>query len=171
MKKINIFGFEKLKLKNLLSFFIIDNVCVNQIMFWIHKNGVNNFKLMSNISKIIRYKLFNLLIVKLPIIEKEEISFDGTIKWLFKVSKDNYIECVYMSKKEKGTLCLSSQVGCSLNCSFCNTGMHGFNRNLYSSEIIGQLYVVKKRLKFLFVNCLIFFNIRFVLVFILFAII
>lgn len=160
MNKFNISGFENNKLKNLFVYLKINIYHRNQILNWIHKKGVSNFTLMSNISKIIRYKLYNLCSIKFPIIEKEDISNDGTIKWLFKVAKNNYIECVYMPEGERGTLCLSSQVGCLLKCSFCNTGIHGFNRNLYSSELIGQLYVAKKRLKYLLKNNIINFNIE-----------
>lgn len=160
MKKINISCFEISKLKELLFILNINYFHSKQILYWIHKKGVSNFFLMSNISKNFCYKLSKLFVVKFSIIEKEEISYDGTIKWLFKVSKNNYIESVFMPEENRGTLCLSSQVGCYLNCSFCCTGLHGFNRNLYSSEIISQLYVVKKRLNFLFFNKIISFNIK-----------
>ncbi|QQG46907.1 MAG: 23S rRNA (adenine(2503)-C(2))-methyltransferase RlmN [Candidatus Azosocius agrarius] len=156
MKKINIAGFEIIKLKKLLKILNVNYFHGIQILKWIHKKGVCNFILMSNISKLVKYKLFNLCIIKFPIIEKEEISSDGTIKWLFKISKNNYIESVYMLEENRITLCLSSQIGCVLNCSFCNTGKHGFNRNLYSSEIVGQLYVIKKRLYYLYINNIIF---------------
>ena len=89
---------------------------------------------------------------KLPEVALERVSADGTIKWLLKLRDGNKIETVFIPEKTRGTLCVSSQVGCSLNCSFCATGKQGFNRNLSLGEIIGQLWVARRQLRLLASN-------------------
>ncbi len=111
-----------------------------QLIQWIHHRGVTDFDAMSNLSKTFREKLHEVAIVKPLEVAFERASQDGTYKWLFRLEDGNAIETVYIPEKNRGTLCVSSQVGCGLNCSFCSTGKQGFNRNLTLAEIIGQLW-------------------------------
>ncbi|BAP58443.1 23S rRNA (adenine(2503)-C(2))-methyltransferase RlmN [Candidatus Tachikawaea gelatinosa] len=114
----------------------------NQIMKWIYHNFCDDFEKMTNISKSLRNKLKKFSEIKIPKIIKEEKSIDGTIKWLILISTQ-YIETVYIPEKNRGTLCVSSQIGCPVKCSFCATGQQKFYRNLLTSEIIGQIWLIK----------------------------
>lgn len=117
-----------------------------QVMKWIHQFGVSDFEEMTNLSKALRIKLLKLAQVRTPKIVAEQISEDGTIKWLLEVDNHNSVEAVFIPEKNRGTLCISSQVGCALECSFCSTGQQGFNRNLENWEIIAQMWVANKAL-------------------------
>lgn len=117
-----------------------------QLMQWIHQAGLNNFEQMMNISKAFREKLMRTAEIKLPELVRCQESKDGTHKWLLKLSCGNCIETVFIPEKTRGTLCVSSQVGCALNCSFCSTGKQGFNRNLTTAEIIGQVWFAVRTL-------------------------
>ncbi len=120
---------------------------VDQVMYWIYKKYCFNFLLMFNISIELRNKLFNLFNINLPKIIDVKYSFDGVIKWLLLLSDGNCIETVYIPEKNRNTLCISSQVGCIVNCSFCATGKIGFKRNLYTCEIIGQILLISNLIK------------------------
>lgn len=115
-----------------------------QVMKWIHQMGVDNFDEMSNLSKALREKLNAKAEVVAPEVIQQLDSNDGTRKFLIRVSGDNVIETVYIPEGDRGTLCVSSQVGCSLDCSFCATGKQGFNRDLSAAEIIGQVWQAAK---------------------------
>ena len=117
-----------------------------QVMKWIHQFGVSDFDEMTNLSKALREKLLKLAQVRTPKIVAEQLSEDGTIKWLLEVDNHNSVEVVYIPEKNRGTLCISSQVGCALECTFCSTGQQGFNRNLENWEIIAQMWVANKAL-------------------------
>lgn len=117
-----------------------------QIMQWIHQEGVSDFALMTNLSRALREKLAQCACVSLPEIIASQKSLDGTHKWLMKLACGNSIETVFIPEKKRGTLCVSSQVGCGLNCSFCSTGKQGFNRNLTPGEIIAQVWVAVRTL-------------------------
>ena len=117
-----------------------------QIMKWIHQFGVSDFDEMTNMSKALRQKLKEIAVVRTPKIVQEQQSADGTIKWLLEVDHHNSVEAVFIPEKDRGTLCISSQVGCALDCSFCATGKQGFNRNLANWEIIAQVWVANKAL-------------------------
>ena len=117
-----------------------------QVMKWIHQFGVSDFEEMTNLSKALREKLLKLAQVRTPKIVAEQLSEDGTIKWLLEVDNHNSVEVVYIPEKNRGTLCISSQVGCALECTFCSTGQQGFNRNLENWEIIAQMWVANKAL-------------------------
>lgn len=117
-----------------------------QVMKWIHQFGVSDFSEMTNLSKALREKLIDVAWVRTPKIVAEQISEDGTIKWLLEVDNHNSVETVFIPEKNRGTLCISSQVGCALECSFCSTGQQGFNRNLENWEIIAQMWVANKAL-------------------------
>ncbi|BCG49505.1 23S rRNA (adenine(2503)-C(2))-methyltransferase RlmN [Candidatus Profftella armatura (Diaphorina cf. continua)] len=117
-----------------------------QLQKWIHKFGVSDFNKMTDISISLRKKLKNSGYIKAPHIISDQISFDGTRKWIFNVKK-NIIETVFIPEKNRNTLCISTQVGCAINCIFCSTGKQGFIRNLTIGEIIGQLWVIEFKLR------------------------
>jgi 23S rRNA (adenine2503-C2)-methyltransferase len=115
-----------------------------QVLKWIHQQRVIEFDAMTNLSIALRGKLKQCAEIKFPEIVTEKISQDGTRKWLFKLEDNNHIETVFIPEQNRGTLCLSSQVGCALQCGFCATGTLGFKRNLEVAEIIGQVWQAKK---------------------------
>jgi 23S rRNA (adenine2503-C2)-methyltransferase len=118
-----------------------------QVFQWIHQRGVDDFDAMTDLAKSLREKLKNLAEVRAPAILSEHRSEDGTVKWLFDVGIGNGIETVFIPEDDRGTLCVSSQVGCALDCKFCSTGRQGFNRDLSVAEIIGQVWVANRRLE------------------------
>ena len=118
-----------------------------QVYKWIHQRGVDDFDAMTDLAKSLREELKAIAQVKPPAILSEHRSADGTVKWLFDVGIGNGIETVYIPEDDRGTLCVSSQVGCALDCKFCSTGRQGFNRDLAVGEIIGQLWVANRRLE------------------------
>src|SRR6185436_1413049 len=118
-----------------------------QVFHWIHQRGVADFDAMTDLAKGLRAKLHELASVEAPAILSEHRSADGTVKWLFDVGVGNGIETVFIPESSRGTLCVSSQVGCALDCKFCSTGRQGFNRDLSVAEIIGQLWVANRRLE------------------------
>ena len=111
----------------------------SQIMKWIYERGVTDFADMTNLSKALRHKLSQSAMLVLPEVIADQVTPDGTRKWLLRLEDGNSIETVFIPEKSRGTLCVSSQVGCGLNCSFCATARQGFNRNLSAAEIVGQL--------------------------------
>ncbi len=117
-----------------------------QLLRWIYQAGESDFSAMTDIAAALREKLSQCANITVPDILKEEISDDGTRKWLLNVGTGNAVEAVYIPEESRGTLCISSQAGCALDCSFCSTGKQGFNRNLSVAEIIGQLWWANHRL-------------------------
>lgn len=122
-----------------------------QLISWVHQMGVSDFAQMTNLSKSLRQWLAEHTVIQAPSIVQSELSTDGTRKWLLEVSgrgsaMDNRIEMVFIPEEGRGTLCISSQVGCSLDCSFCATARQGFNRNLSTAEIIGQIWLARRLL-------------------------
>lgn len=117
-----------------------------QMMRWMHHFGVSEFGEMTDIAKALREKLAKEAVITPPSVRLEQVSEDGTRKWLIDAGANNGVETVFIPEDDRGTLCVSSQVGCALDCSFCSTGRQGFNRNLSVSEIIGQLWVANKAL-------------------------
>lgn len=115
-----------------------------QVMKWIHQFGADNFDDMTNVSKDLRAKLKNIAEVRPPEVLQQFDSTDGTRKFLIRVAGGNVVETVFIPDGDRGTLCVSSQVGCSLDCSFCATGKQGFNRDLTAAEIIGQVWIAAK---------------------------
>ncbi|MGB8408588.1 MAG: radical SAM protein [Gallionella sp.] len=111
-----------------------------QLMRWIYKDGESDFGAMTDISAALRDRLAQIACITAPDVMREELSDDGTRKWLLNVGTGNAVEAVYIPEESRGTLCISTQAGCALNCSFCSTGKQGFNRNLSVAEIIGQLW-------------------------------
>jgi 23S rRNA (adenine2503-C2)-methyltransferase len=117
-----------------------------QILQWVHQQGVADFDAMTNLSKDMRARLKESAVVQPPEVVSDQLAADGTRKWLLKLFDGNCIEMVFIPETDRGTLCISSQVGCTLNCSFCATGHQGFNRNLTLGEIIGQMFVANSTL-------------------------
>jgi len=118
----------------------------HQVMKWIHHHYVTDFDQMTDLGKVLRGKLQECAEVVVPKVQFEKPSVDGTHKWLLGMDGGNAIETVYIPADGRGTLCVSSQVGCALNCQFCSTATQGFNRNLSTAEIIGQVWVAAKHL-------------------------
>jgi 23S rRNA (adenine2503-C2)-methyltransferase len=117
-----------------------------QVMKWIYHRHICDFELMSDLGKDLRGKLLERAMVMPPNVVLDKPSNDGTHKWLLGMDQTNAIETVFIPDKGRGTLCVSSQVGCGLNCQFCSTATQGFNRNLSTAEIIGQVWVAAKHL-------------------------
>lgn len=117
-----------------------------QVMQWIHQAGFDKFSQMTNLGKALRERLSLIAEIRLPEIITYQKSSDGTCKWLMKLDCGNCIETVYIPELKRGTLCVSSQVGCALNCSFCSTAKQGFNRNLDTAEIIAQVWLAVREL-------------------------
>jgi len=139
--KINILGFSQKKLE---KFFIdIDEpkFRATQLLKWVHQHGELNFENMLNFSKDLRKKLQDIAILKPPKIKKMLVSNDGTKKYLIELDSGSSIEMVRIPEKKRITLCISSQAGCALKCTFCATGAQGFEKNLSADEIIGQLWL------------------------------
>ena len=117
-----------------------------QILKWVHKRYITDIAEMTDLSNDLRDKLSKSTEIELPALISEDVSKDGTTKWLFNSGIGQAIETVYIPETDRGTLCISSQVGCALDCSFCATGHQGFNRNLNADEIISQLYFANSSL-------------------------
>ena len=113
----------------------------SQVVQWIHQKGVTDFQQMSSLSQALRDRLHDNTVIHLPDVVYDATSSDGTRKWLLQLDDGNRIESVYIPEDDRGTLCVSSQVGCALDCSFCSTGRRGFNRNLSTAEIISQVWL------------------------------
>ncbi len=153
---INLFNYNQLQLADYFASIGEKPFRAKQLMRWMHHFGVYDFTQMTDIAKSLREKLAVDTEITLPNVQLEQVSNDGTRKWLIdvnnKVTDDkngvaNSIETVFIPEDDRGTLCISSQVGCALACTFCSTGAQGFNRNLSVSEIIGQLAIANKSLR------------------------
>jgi 23S rRNA (adenine2503-C2)-methyltransferase len=117
-----------------------------QITKWVHQHGVTDYSSMTNLSKNLREQLQIRTELRPPTIDEEQISEDGTRKWLVRTDSSNCVETVFIPEGNRGTLCVSSQVGCPLNCQFCATATQGFSRNLSVGEIIGQVWLAARKL-------------------------
>lgn len=117
-----------------------------QVMKWIHQRNADTFAAMTDLSKSLRADLERTAKIALPRLLAEQISADGTVKWLFESGGGQAVETVFIPEPGRGTLCISSQVGCALDCAFCATGAQGFNRNLSAAEIIGQVNYANRAL-------------------------
>ncbi len=142
--KMNLIGLPEAKLVAFFESIGEKKFRAIQVMKWIHQYGADNFDDMSNVSKDLRAKLKNIAEIRPPEVVQQFDSTDGTRKFLIRVAGGNVIETVFIPDGDRGTLCVSSQVGCSLDCSFCATGKQGFNRDLTAAEIIGQVWIAAK---------------------------
>lgn len=145
--KINLLNFDRHALE---AFFVAHGekaFRASQVLQWIYQRGCDDFSRMSNLAKSLRGWLSERGEIRLPAIEREQRSRDGTVKWLLRLDDGNGIETVFIPEEDRGTLCISSQVGCSLNCSFCSTARQGYNRNLSTGEIVAQLWIAQRALR------------------------
>jgi 23S rRNA (adenine2503-C2)-methyltransferase len=117
-----------------------------QLKRWMHRFGEADFSRMTDIARPLREKLAATAEVRAPKVVRDSVSADGTRKWLIDVDGANAVETVFIPEEDRGTLCVSTQAGCALDCAFCSTGKQGFNRNLDVSEIIGQLWLANRAL-------------------------
>lgn len=115
-----------------------------QVIKWIYHHGVIDFSAMTNLSKSLRAQLEEKACIRFPEVVTEQKSSDGTRKWLIRIDEKNSVETVFIPETDRGTLCISSQVGCPLDCKFCSTAQQGFNRNLTTAEIIGQVWIANQ---------------------------
>lgn len=145
-RKINLLGYDLAHMKTFFAEIGEKPFRAVQVIKWIHQYGVNDFDQMTNVSQALRSKLKEIAIIRAPEIVAEQKASDGTIKWLMRLDGGNSIETVFIPEDNRGTLCISSQVGCALDCGFCSTAKQGFNRNLTSDEIIAQLWVANHML-------------------------
>lgn len=145
-QKVNLLDYDYQQLRDLLSSWGEKPFRAQQLLQWVHQVGLVDFNEMTNLSKALRQTLSLKAEIVLPEIVTCQKSNDGTHKWLLKLHCGNCIETVYIPEKSRGTLCVSSQVGCGLNCSFCSTAKQGFNRNLSTGEIIGQVRLAVREL-------------------------
>lgn len=145
-EKINLLDFDRQALKEFFATeFGEKSFRAEQIMKWIYHFGIDDFDKMTNINKVLREKLKAIAEIRAPEVSAAQYSKDGTIKWAMRVGCQN-VETVYIPEDDRATLCLSSQVGCALDCKFCSTAQQGFNRNLKTAEIIGQVWRAVKEI-------------------------
>jgi 23S rRNA (adenine2503-C2)-methyltransferase len=142
--KINLLGLTQTEMEAFFESLGEKRFRAGQIMKWIHHFGVDDFDAMSNLGKALREKLKATAEIRGPEIVSQDISTDGTRKWVVRVASGSCVETVYIPQGGRGTLCVSSQAGCALDCSFCSTGKQGFNSDLTSAEIIGQVWIANK---------------------------
>ncbi len=145
-QKTNLFGLDPSAMRDFFVGLGEKPFRAAQVLQWIHHYGTDSFDGMTNIGRTLRDRLAEVAEVAAPEIVLDREAADGTRKWLLRLADGNCIETVFIPEEDRGTLCVSSQVGCTLNCSFCATGHQGFNRNLEASEIIAQLWVANRAL-------------------------
>ena len=139
-EKINLLGLSREKLKALFAELGEKPFRAEQVMKWIHQRGVLDFDAMTDISMALRERLKEYTKISPPKIVEDFASEDGSHKWIITVASGSKVEMVFIPESDRGTLCVSSQAGCILDCSFCATGKQGFNSNLSAAEIIGKLW-------------------------------
>ncbi|HUH37706.1 MAG TPA: 23S rRNA (adenine(2503)-C(2))-methyltransferase RlmN, partial [Spongiibacteraceae bacterium] len=139
--RVNLLGMSRPKLAAFLVSIGEKPFRAQQILQWVHHHGVDDFEAMTNLGKNLRARLAELAEIRAPEIVSQHDSADGTRKWAIRVEGGGLIETVFIPDGERGTLCVSSQVGCSLDCSFCSTGKQGFQRDFSAAEIIGQVWL------------------------------
>lgn len=144
--RLNLLGMPRQRLAQQFEHWGERGFRATQLVKWVHQRGVLDFDAMTDISKGLRSRLAQWADLVLPEIALERSSDDGTVKWVLRLADGNAIETVFIPEDDRGTLCISSQVGCALDCTFCSTAQQGFNRNLTAHEIIGQIWLANSRL-------------------------
>lgn len=142
--KVNLLGLTRGQMEDFFLSLGEKKFRAQQVIKWIHQLGVDDFEQMTNVSKALRQKLADIAEIRAPEVVHREYSADGTRKWVLRVGENSMVETVLIPDGERKTLCVSSQVGCSLDCSFCSTGKQGFQRDLSVAEIIGQVWVANR---------------------------
>lgn len=148
---VNLLEFDRIALATFCDQLGEKRFRATQLFRWIHQKGASDFGEMSDLAKSLRDKLAGSASIDFMPVISEQVSSDGTIKWLFDVGRGDAVEAVFIPEDDRATLCISSQAGCAVGCSFCSTGHQGFSRNLTTAEIVGQLWFaehhLRKRLK------------------------
>ena len=139
--KVNLLGMTRAQLESFFTDIGEKKFRAQQLMKWIHHQGVRDFQNMTNLGKALRDRLSETAEIEPPMIDSQQDSADGTRKWAIKVAGGALVEAVLIPEGDRATLCVSSQVGCSLDCKFCSTGKQGFQRDLTAAEIIGQVWL------------------------------
>jgi 23S rRNA (adenine2503-C2)-methyltransferase len=147
--KVNLLGLPKAELEAFVGELGNKPFRARQLMNWLYKRGESDISAMTDPAKDFRATLLERAEVKLPEIVKTQVASDGTRKWLLSGGNGQAYETVYIPEEDRGTLCISSQVGCVLDCSFCSTAQQGFNRNLTTAEIVGQVWLANRELGWL----------------------
>lgn len=142
VKKVNLLNFDHQMMRDFFESIGEKPFRADQVMKWIYHFGYEDFEQMTNLNKALKQKLARICEIKAPTISEKQVSEDGTIKYALLLEGGQEVETVWIPEKERATLCVSSQVGCALECTFCATATQGFNRNLNVSEIIGQVWRV-----------------------------
>ena len=143
---INLFGLDREELRARFAEMGEKPWRADQVMQWIYRRGKDSFDDMSNLSKELRVRLKDHFVIRTPELVTEQVSQDGTRKWVLRLDGGNAIETVYIPEADRATLCISSQVGCAMDCSFCSTGQQGLNRNMTTAEIIAQVWFAGRTL-------------------------
>jgi 23S rRNA (adenine2503-C2)-methyltransferase len=146
--RVNLLGLPRAELEQFCAGLGSKPFRARQLMNWLYKRGVGDFEAMTDLAKDFRALLAAQAEVRTPEIVTSQQSGDGTVKWLLRADNSQAFEMVYIPETDRGTLCISSQVGCVLDCSFCSTAQQGFNRNLTTAEIIGQVWLANRELGF-----------------------
>ena len=146
MNRVNLLDFDQAGLVAFFESIGEKPFHARQVLHWLHQYGEDDFERMTDLAKSLRAKLPEVAEIRPPVLGHEQCSSDGTRKWLLEVGPNNRVETVFIPEDDRGTLCVSSQVGCALDCAFCSTGKQGFNRNLSTAEIIGQLWWANRAL-------------------------
>jgi len=147
-ERVNLLGLPRAQLEQWCEALGSKPYRARQLMNWLYKRGVDRFEDMSDLAKDFRAQLQAAAHVTLPEIMRMQQASDGTCKWLLRADSNQAYEMVYIPETDRGTLCISSQVGCALDCSFCSTAQQGFNRNLSTAEIVGQVWLANRELGF-----------------------
>jgi 23S rRNA (adenine2503-C2)-methyltransferase len=145
-ERVNLLGLSKAELEAFVGELGNKPFRARQLMNWLYKRGESDIAKMTDLAKDFRAQLLERAEVKLPEIVKTQVASDGTRKWLLSGGNGQAFETVYIPEEDRGTLCISSQVGCVLDCSFCSTAQQGFNRNLTAAEIVGQVFLANREL-------------------------
>jgi 23S rRNA (adenine2503-C2)-methyltransferase len=143
-ERVNLLGLDASALSDLVAQWGGKPFRARQLQRWMHQRGAASFDAMSDLAREFRGQLEQNCVIEAPPVATHQMSSDGTRKWLFDVGQGNAIETVFIPEDDRGTLCISSQAGCTVGCPFCSTGYQGFSRNLTASEIIGQLWWARK---------------------------
>jgi 23S rRNA (adenine2503-C2)-methyltransferase len=145
-QRVNLLGLPKTGLESFVGDLGNKPFRARQLMHWLYKRGAADFTAMTDLAKDFRAQLAERAEVVLPEIVKTQVASDGTRKWLLSGGNGQAFETVYIPEEDRGTLCISSQVGCALDCTFCSTAQQGFNRNLTTAEIVGQVWLANREL-------------------------